>query len=183
VISSIVEKLAAYTLPIVLVVLAAALSWGGVQTWRLRGAETDLAQERAARAEERYTAEALARAMATRNAALQAEHAARQQEATRAYNDAIEAQRAAAAAASADADLLRDAVACYAAGDCIGPRADAASGGTCSDRAATLGRLLTRTDRLAGRFATAADRHAEEVRALKAQILADRAACLPETPQ
>jgi hypothetical protein len=177
VINVLLEKLAAYTLPAVLVALAAALSWGGGQTWRVHSLETEIAQERAERATERYTAEALARAMATRNAALQAEHAARQQEATRAYNDALEAQRAVAAAASADADSLRDAVACYAAGDCLGPRADTATGGTCSDRAATLGKLLTRTDRLAGRLAAAADRHADEIRLLKGQIIADREAC------
>lgn len=176
-INALVEKLAAYTLPIVLVALVAALSWGGVQTARLSSAKVDLAEEQASRAQDRALAQAAANAALARNTALQAEHAARQQEATRAYNDALEAQRAVAAAASADADSLRDAVNCYAAGDCLGPRADTASGGTCSDRAATLGRLLTRTDRLAGRLAAAADRHADEIRLLKGQIIADREAC------
>ena len=173
----IVERLAGYALPAVLAALVAAMAWGGVQTLRLGSAQTALAEERTARATERYTAEAIARAMAEKNAMLQAAHAARQQETTRAFNDALKAQEVAAAAAAADADSLRRAVECYASGDCLGPRVDAATGGTCRDRAAVLGRLFGRADAVAGRMAQAAERHATEVRALKAQILADREVC------
>jgi hypothetical protein len=72
---------------------------------------------------------------------------------------------------------LRAAVECYAAGTCLGPHVDTATGGTCQHRSATLGKLFGRANSAAGRMAKAADRHADEVRALQAQILADRAAC------
>jgi hypothetical protein len=169
--------LAPYLLPIALSVLAGTTAWALVQTWRVHTLERDLSVEQSERATERATAEAIGRAMAERNASLQAIHAARQQEATRAYTESLAAQKVAADAAAADADLLRDAVACYAAGDCIGPRVDAATGGTCADRAATLGKLFGRADTLAARMARAADRHADEVRSLKRQLLLDRATC------
>ena len=149
----------------------------GIQTARLGLAQDALTLERAERANETAERERVARQMAEQNARLQAEHAAKQQETVRAFNDALKAQEVAAAAAAADAASLRDAVECYAAGRCLGPGVDAASGGTCPHRAATLGKLFGRADSLAGRMAAAADRHADEVRALKAQILADRAAC------
>jgi hypothetical protein len=173
----IIERLAGYALPAVLAGMVAAIAWGGVQTLRLGNAQTELALERTARAEERYAAEAIARAMAQRNASLQAAHAAKQQEATNAFNDALKAQEVRAAAAAADADSLRDAVNCYASGDCLGPGANTAPAGNCPDRAAVLGGLFRRADGLAARMAKAADRHADEVRILKSQILADREAC------
>jgi len=168
-------------LAITIAVLIAATA---IQTTRLGWAKDALTLEKAERATERYTAEAIARAMAERNASLQAAHAAKQQETTRAYNEALRAQEVAAAAAAADADSLRLAVECYASGSCLGPNVDTATGGTCENRAATLGRLLPRIDSTAGRMARAADKHADEVRALKSQILADRAACgvSPDAP-
>jgi hypothetical protein len=159
------------------ITIAILIAATGIQTMRLGWAKDALTLEKAERATERYTAEAMARAMAERNASLQAAHAAKQQETTRAYNEALRAQEVAAAAAAADADSLRLAVECYASGTCLGPGADTATGGTCQHRSATLGKLFGRADTLAGRLAKAADRHADEVRALKAQILADRAAC------
>jgi hypothetical protein len=173
----IIERLAGYALPAVLAGMVAAIAWGGVQTLRLGNAQTELAEERTARATEKFTAEALARAMAERNASLQADHAAKQQEAVRAFNDALAAQEVRAAAAAADASSLRDAVDCYASGRCLGPGADTSAGRNCPDRAAVLGGLFRRADTLAGRLARAADKHADEIRVLKAQILADREAC------
>jgi hypothetical protein len=173
----IIERLAGYALPAVLAGMVAAIAWGGVQTLRLGAAQTELAEERTARATERFTAEALARAMAERNASLQAVHAQKQQETTRAFNEALQAQEVRAAAADADAASLRDAVECYSLGRCLGPGADTSTGGNCPDRAAVLGRLFGRADAVAGRMAKAADRHASEVRALKSQILADRETC------
>jgi hypothetical protein len=161
-------------LAITIAVLIAATA---IQTARLGWAKDALTLERAERANDVAERERIARAMAEQNARLQAEHAAQQQATLKAFNDAIREQEIRAAAADADAASLRDAVACYASGDCLGPRADTATGGTCADRAATLGKLLPRIDSTAGRMAKAADRHADEVRALKAQILADRAAC------
>ena len=166
------------------ITIAGLIAFAGLQTMRLGWAKDALTLEKAERATERFTAEAMARAMAERNASLQATHAAKQQEALRAFNDALAEQERRAAAADADAASLRDAVACYAAGNCLTPGADTATGGTCENRAATLGKLLPRIDSTAGRMAKAADRHADEVRALKAQIMADRAACgaSPDAP-
>lgn len=166
-------------LAITLIALLAAV---GVQTMRLGWARDALTLERAERANETASRERVARQMAEQNARLQAEHAARQQETTRVFNDALKAQELRNAALSADADSLRDAVNCYAAGDCLGPHADTASGGTCKDRAATVGKLFGRANALAGRMAAAADRHADEVRVLKNQILLDREACSAERP-
>jgi hypothetical protein len=166
------------------VAIAVLIAATGVQTMRLGWAKDALTLEKAERATERFTAEAMARAMAERNASLQAAHAAKQQETTRAYNEALRAQEVAAAAAAADADSLRLAVECYASGSCLGPNADTATGGACQDRAATVGKLFGRANSAAGRMAKAADKHADEVRALKSQILADRAACgaSPDAP-
>jgi hypothetical protein len=168
-------------LAITIAVLIAAI---GIQTMRLNWAKDALTLERAERANETADRERIARAMAEQNARLQAEHAKAQQETTRAFNDALAAQEVRAAAAAADADSLRLAVECYASGSCLGPNVDTATGGTCENRAATLGRLLPRIDSTAGRMARAADKHADEVRALKSQILADRAACgvSPDAP-
>lgn len=157
--------------------IAGLLAIAGIQTARLGWAQDALTLERAERANDKAERERIARLMAEQNARLQAEHAAKQQETVRAYHEALKAQEVAAAAASADAASLRDAVECYASGRCLGPGVDPATGGTCQDRAATLGKLFGRADTLAGRMAKAADRHADEVRALRAQIDADRAAC------
>ena len=159
------------------ITLVGLIAFAGIQTMRLNWAKDALTLERAERATERYTAEAMARAMAERNASLQAAHAAKQQEALRAFNDALAEQERRVAAADADAAELRSAVECYAAGNCLTPGADTATSGTCQHRAATLGSLFGRADTLAGRMAHAAEKHASEVRALKAQISADRAAC------
>lgn len=159
------------------ITIAALIAFAGIQTMRLGWAKDALTLERAERANETAVRERVARQMAEQNARLQAEHAAKQQETVRAFNAALAEQERRAAAADADAAELRAAVECYAAGDCLTPSADTATGGTCADRAATLGKLFGRADTLAGRMAKAADRHADEVRALKAQILADRAAC------
>jgi hypothetical protein len=159
------------------IAIAGLIALSAIQTARLGWAKNALTIERAERATERYTAEAIARAMAERNASLQAAHAAKQQEALRAFNAALAEQERRAAAADADAAELRAAVECYAAGNCLTPGADTASGGTCANRAATLGNIFNRANAAAGRMAKAADKHADEVRALQAQIIADRAAC------
>jgi len=166
------------------IAIAGLIAATTVQTMRLNSAKDALTLEKAERANETVVRERVARLMAEQNARLQAEHAAKQQEALRAFNTALAEQERRAAAADADAAELRTAVECYAAGTCLGPHVDTASGGTCQHRSATLGKLFGRADTLAGRMAKAADRHADEVRALKAQIMADRAACgvSPDAP-
>jgi hypothetical protein len=168
-------------LAITIAVLIAAV---GLQTTRLNWAKDALTLEKAERANETADRERIARAMAEQNARLQAEHAAKQQEALRAFNDALAEQERRAAASDADAAELRTAVECYAAGNCLTPGADTATGGTCENRAAIVGKLFGRANTAAGRMAKAADKHADEVRALKSQILADRAACgvSPDAP-
>ncbi len=176
-INVVLRAISPYLLPALLGAVAATTAWALVQTWRVHSLEADIATERVERATEKLAAEAVARSMAERNASLQAAHAAQQQETLRAYNEALAAHEVAVAAAAADARSLSDAVECYASGRCIGANADPATGGTCQSRTATLGKLFGRADAVAARMAKAADRHADEVRALKAQILADRAAC------
>jgi hypothetical protein len=159
------------------ITIAGLIAFAGLQTMRLGWAKDALTLEKAERANDTADRERVARLMAENNARLQAEHATAQQEALRAFNAALAEQERRAAAADADAASLRDAVACYASGDCLPPGVDAATGGACPARAATLGQLFGRADTIAGRMAKAADKHADEVRALKAQILADRESC------
>lgn len=159
------------------ITIAGLIAFAGLQTVRLGWSKDALTLEKAERANETADRERAARQMAEQNARLQVEHAAQQQATLKAFNDALREQEIRAAAADADAASLRDAVACYASGDCLPPGVDAATGGACPDRAATLGGLFNRANTAAGRMAKAADKHADEVRALKAQILADREAC------
>lgn len=168
---------APYLLPAAVAGLITALAWGMVQTWRLHSLEAELATEQAERAAETALRERIAREAEQSIAILQAAHARAQQDLTSRFRKDIDNAKAAADAAAADAASLSDAVACYASGDCVGPKADAATGGTRQHRAATIGRLFGRADTLAGRMASAAERHAAEVRALQAQLIADRAAC------
>ena len=72
------------------------------------------------------------------------------------------------------ADRLRSIVAAYAAdsgaaGQACPPQLEGSR-----HRAATLGDLLTQADSLAGDFADAAERHADEARALMARVRSDR---------
>jgi hypothetical protein len=159
------------------ITIAGLIAFAGIQTMRLGWAKDALTLEKAERANETADRERAARQMAEQNARLQVEHAAQQQATLKAFNDALREQEIRAAAADADAAELRAAVECYTSGDCVSANANPAPGGTCVNRAATLGKLFGRADTTAGRMAKAADKHADEVRALKAQILADRAAC------
>ena len=73
-------------------------------------------------------------------------------------------------------ERMRDQVRAFAAA-CGGGEAQsvAAAIRDCRDRAATLGALHEAADRQAGEFAAAAEKHADEVRALKRVIVNDRA--------
>lgn len=86
------------------------------------------------------------------------------------------ARAAALAAAAADGERLRDQVRAFAAA-CGGGEAQtvAAAISDCRDRAATLGALYEAADRQAGDFASAAEKHADEIRTLKRVIVNDRA--------
>ena len=84
------------------------------------------------------------------------------------------------AAAAADGERLRQQVTEFAA-TCGGREAQslAAALQHCRDRAATLGVLYREADGQAEEFAGAAEKHADEVRTLKAVIVNDRALIAP----
>jgi hypothetical protein len=152
----------------------------GVQTTRLAWARTALATEQAERAKVEAERERAARMWQKKISSLQADHAA----ATVALADAYEQDRTRladdAARAGADADELRRAVESFTAARSGSPAPDAAAVLDFKNRAATLGQLFREADSLAESMARAAERHASEVRSLKSQIMADRAACNPQ---
>ena len=170
------RTLLTYGSGILALILGVAL---GVQTLRLGNAQTNLAQEWQARAEETAQRERVAREATAKIAALQAEHAKRQQEVADAFTQELERRDAAARAASADGDRLRAEINRLASAGPVRPGTDATACADTSRRAAALGDVLGNADKLAERLAGAAERHAAQARALKKQLLADRRACIP----
>lgn len=110
-------------------------------------------------------------------------HTRRQQEITDANTKQERARAAALAAAVADGKRLRSQVAQFAAA-CGGRETDspAAALEHCRNRATTLGELLGEADGLAEEFAGAAERHADEIRTLKAVTENDRRRLLQPGP-
>ena len=107
-------------------------------------------------------------------------HARNQQEIADAHAEQEKRRVARLAAAAADGERLRQQVTEFAA-TCGGGEADspAAALQHCRDRAATLGVLYREADGQAEEFAGAAEKHADEVRTLKAVIANDRALIAP----
>ena len=89
----------------------------------------------------------------------------------------MDAQRNAAAAARTDADELRRSIEQFTAARSGHSTADPAAVQYFKDRASTLGDLFRQADKLAEELAADAERRNDEVRALKAQLMADRTAC------
>lgn len=102
-------------------------------------------------------------------------HARNQQEIADAHAKQEKRRVARLAAAAADGERLRQQVTEFAA-TCGGGEAKslAAALQHCRDRAATLGNLLGKADRLAEALAGAAEQHADEVRTLMRVIQNDR---------
>ena len=107
-------------------------------------------------------------------------HARNQQEIADAHDAQEKRRLARLAAAAADGERLRQQVTEFAA-TCGGREAQslAAALQHCRDRAATLGVLYREADGQAEEFAGAAEKHADEVRTLKAVIANDRALSAP----
>lgn len=103
-------------------------------------------------------------------------HARHQQEIADAHAKQERARAAALAAAAADGERLRDQVRAFAAA-CGGGEAQSVADAIvdCRHRSATLGELYDEADRQAEEFAGAAEKHADEIRALKRIIGNDRA--------
>lgn len=103
-------------------------------------------------------------------------HARHQQEIADAHAKQERARAAALAAAAADGERLRDQVRAFAAA-CGGGEAQSVADAIadCRHRSTTLGELYDEADRQAEEFAGAAEKHADEIRALKRIIGNDRA--------
>ena len=107
-------------------------------------------------------------------------HARNQQEIADAHAEQEKRRVARLAAAAADGERLRQQVTEFAATCCGGEaQSPAATLQHCRDRAATLGVLYREADGQAEEFAGAAEKHADEVRTLKAVIANDRALIAP----
>lgn len=157
--------------------LATSVGWALLEKSTAAGLRASLAAEKQERAEEHAAAERAARE--AENAIREAErrHAVEQQRIVTELGKAKDETAAALAASQRDADSLRDAITCYASGDCLGAKSPATAGGDCRNRAGTLGKLFREADGLAERLAQDVERRNAEVRALKRQIEADRSAC------
>lgn len=156
------------------IVVLAAL---GVQTVRVASWKADYATEVAERAKEKAIAEKVAREHVEKIAGLEAAHALSQQRLTDEFRTEKDAMEEAFVAAASDNDKLRADIERYTAARPAERDADPAICRDPSNRASTLGDILVRTDKFAEKVTRAAERHASEVRVLKAQIAADRLAC------
>jgi len=124
---------------------------------------------------DQYRANLVARAGAAEHEARQTEQ--RRQITTQGINDALSKEvrnlDSALAAERTDAVVLRSLVSDYAAGPATSTP-DTPELADAKHRATTLGHLLEQADSLAEELAGAAERHASEARALKAQVVDDR---------
>lgn len=154
----------------------------GVQTVRLSWSETELAQEQKSRSDETATREREAREATERLAALASAHAKTQQEIQDAFAKDLAARTADADSARADGERLREQIQRLASARPVVSDVDPAACVRSGDQSAALRDVLVGADKLAERLAGAAERHASEVRTLKRQIAADRAACSPGVP-
>lgn len=156
--------------------LAAASTWH-IQAWRYDAQIAGIKTTHAAQESERHRV-ALDDARETfRKGEI---HARNQQEIADAHAEQEKRRVARLAAAAADGERLRQQVTEFAA-TCGGGEAQslAAALQHCRDRAATLGVLYGEADSQAEAFAGAAEKHADEVRTLKAVIANDRALIAP----
>ena len=157
-------------------ILAGVLSWQ-VQAWRYDALIADMQGSYEAQESERLRV-AMDDARETfREGEI---HARNQQEIADAHAEQEKRRVARLAAAAADGERLRQQVTEFAA-TCGGREAQslAAALQHCRDRAATLGVLYGEADSQAEAFAGAAEKHADEVRTLKAVIANDRALIAP----
>ena len=157
-------------------VLAGVLSWQ-VQAWRYDALIADMQGSYEAQESERLRV-AMDDARDTfRKGEI---HARNQQEIADAHAEQEKRRVARLAAAAADGERLRQQVTEFAATCGWGEAQSlAAALQHCRDRAATLGLLYREADGQAEEFAGAAEKHADEVRTLKAVIENDRALLPP----
>jgi hypothetical protein len=157
-----------------LVALLAALGLAGVQTWRLSRAEVEIAKGTATLATERAAAAEAARAAEAKHRSLEQQLVAKTAENDYALYKARAERAATLARERADHERLRDDIEAFLTSGVGGAETCAAELDLERYRSATLGKLFTDADRVAGEMADAAERHADEARALKRQVLIDR---------
>ena len=158
----------------------ALLAAVGVQTMRLDNMRARLATERADRAVvERERAE-MAAVYAKRVASIEREHAITQQRLADEFQKEKDRLAADVDRLRADGDGLRADVEAWTA-RAASAAADTAACRNLANRARLAGKLFGDADRLAEKLARAAEQRNAEVRALKAQLEADRAACEANT--
>ena len=178
------DKIKAYIWQALAAILFVALCAAGLKLFgavrELDAARTALATEQRDRANENRERMRVALEDARETFRKGEIHTRNQQEIADAHAAQEKRRLARLAAAAADGERLRKQVTEYAA-TCGGGEADspAAALQRCRDRAATLGVLYGEADSQAEAFAGAAEKHADEVRTLKAVIKNDRALLPP----
>ncbi|BEP70837.1 MULTISPECIES: hypothetical protein [unclassified Variovorax] len=166
--------------------LVAALATAGIERTRAADARADLASEKRERAQEDSARYRVALTDALRSSEKMAAHAAAQQGLTHALAQETAARIAAERSNGQLAAGLRDAFTAFAARDREEAAAHAAGAGDSGDRPGAVdslfgeaGELLARSADLQEEARSIVARRDSEVKALKAQVEADRALCAP----
>lgn len=161
---------------LLLAVLVSAL---GVQTTRLAGVRTSLANEKAERAQETNDRLRAALRESERVATLQLTHAATQQEIVDAYETRLKAVQDGRTADAADAQRVRRELAAFAARDREAARSDPAAAEHIADRSSKLAALLAEGYELAGEGRRVVEGRDAEVTLLLGLVRNDRALLAP----
>ncbi|WP_157755076.1 hypothetical protein [Variovorax boronicumulans] len=166
--------------------LIAALGVAGIERTRAAGARAALATEKRSRAQEDADRYRVALADALRSSEKMAAHAAAQQGLTHALAQETSARIAAERSNGQLAAGLRDAFAAFAARDreeaaahAAGPRDSGDRPGAIDSLFGEAGELLARSADLQEEARSIVTRRDSEVKALKAQVEADRGFCVP----
>lgn len=161
---------------IVIGVLTAAV---GAQQVRVANAQTELAEEQRARAEETSGRMQVALAYTDELRLRESQHAAETQQKVEAYESQITAAKTAGAADRADAKRVRGQLAAYASGGRRPGETDAVACQRAQDRLPRVGALLAEGVELEAESRELIRQRDAEVTLLLGQIKTDRAACSP----
>ena len=151
----------------------------GVQQYRIKDLQADLAQAGQAASDERVARETAAREHAEEMAALAAQHAQSQQSLENTYADKIAVLEDRRRADARELDRVRGSLAAYAARDRRPGETDAAALERAEDRLATLAELLDEGIQLVVEGRGIVERRDAEVTRLLDQIKLDRQVCSP----
>lgn len=164
------------------IAIAALTAAVGAQQLRVANAQTELAEEQRARAEETSGRMQVALAYTGELRLRESQHAAETQQKAEAYESQIAAAKTAGAADRADAKRVRGQLAAFTTGGRRSGETDAAACQRAQDRLPRVGALLAEGIGLEAESRELIRQRDAEVTLLLGQINADRAACSSMSP-